>query len=163
MSRERVRARADDLRNLVSPYPRTPRSGVQYVVLRVVIYVVALLLIAFVYGGRDRGAAIAPPIGLLAAAATWYLLGDAEVEPTRRLLLAGGVGLLLAELSWAVGYWSIAPLMGGAVLWLGFYVLSGLVEHAAASTLDGRVAAEFGGVAVVGVVVVSLLSRPWSP
>jgi hypothetical protein len=133
-----------------------------YVVVRVVVYVVALVLIAWLYGTRERALLIAPPVGLLTAAATWYLLGDTPADRNRRLLLAAGVGLLMAELTWALGYWDVAPLMGGAMLWLGFYVLSGVVEHAAAGTLERRVAAEYASVAAVGVLVVLVLSRPWS-
>ena len=147
----------------ISVQPRPPRTGIVYVVVRVVVYVIALLLIASIYGTKERGLLIGPPIGLITAAATWYLLGDTPADRNRRLLLAGGVGLLMAELTWALGYWSIAPLMGGAALWLGFYVLSGVVEHAAAGTLERRVAAEFAAVAGVGVALVILLSRPWSP
>jgi hypothetical protein len=79
------------------------------------------------------------------------------------MLLAAGVGLVLAELTWAVGYWSVAPIVGGAGLWLGFYVLSGVVEHGAAQTLDRRIATEYGVVAAIGVLVVMIVSRPWSP
>jgi hypothetical protein len=130
---------------------------------RVVVYVVALVLIATIYGTKARGLFIAPPIGLLAGAATWYLLGDALVSGTRRLLPAAAVGLLMAEWTWALGHWNIAPLLGGATLWLGFYVLSGLAEHTANGTLDRRVTIEFGSVATLGVLVVLLLARPWSP
>jgi hypothetical protein len=147
----------------LSPRPQPPRTGLAYVAVRVVVYLVALVLIAAIYGTKARGLLIGPPIGLLAGAATWYLLGDTPVERDRRLILAAGVGLLLAELTWALGYWSVAPLMGGAALWLGFYVLSGLVEHAAAQTLERRVALEFATVAIVGCLVVVVLSRPWSP
>jgi hypothetical protein len=147
----------------LSVRPQPPRTGIAYVTIRVVVYLAALVLIAWIYGTKERALLIAPPIGLLGAAATWYLLGDTSVDARRRIVLSAGVGLLLAELTWALGYWSVAALMGGAALWLGFYVLSGVVEHAAAETLDRRVVLEFASVACAGVLVVVLLSRPWSP
>ena len=139
-----------------------PRTGLAYVAVRVAVYVVALVLMGLIYGTKERGLFIAPPVGLLSAAGTWYLLGDTPVDARRRLILAGGVGLLLAELTWAFGYWNVAALVGGAALWLGFYVLSGVVEHGAALTLDNRVAAEYALVAAIGSLIILVVARPWS-
>jgi hypothetical protein len=135
---------------------------VAYVGVRVVVYVLALVLTVLVYGTKERGLFIAPPVGLFAAAGTWYFLGDTPVEARRRLLLAGGVGFLLAELTWAFGYWTVPSLVGAAGLWLGFYVLSGVVEHGASQSLERRVAAEYALVAAVGALVIFLVARPWS-
>ena len=59
--------------------PHPPRTGVAYVGVRVVVYVVALVLTVLVYGTKERGLFIAPPVGLFAAAGTWYFLGDTPV------------------------------------------------------------------------------------
>jgi len=139
-----------------------PRTGVAYVAVRVAVYVVALVLMGVIYGTKERGLLIAPPVGLIGAAGTWYLLGDTPVDARRRLILAGGVGLLLAELTWAFGYWDVAALVGGAALWLGFYVLTGVVEHGASLTLDSRVAAEYALVAAIGSLIILVVARPWS-
>jgi hypothetical protein len=139
-----------------------PRTGVAYVGVRVSVYVVALVLMGLIYGTKERGLFIAPPVGLIGGAGTWYLLGDTPVDARRRLISAGGVGLLLAELTWAFGYWDVAALVGGAALWLGFYVLSGVVEHGASLTLDFRVAAEYALVAAIGSLIILVVARPWS-
>jgi len=139
-----------------------PRTGVVYVAVRVAVYVVALVLMGLIYGTKERGLLIAPPVALIGAAGTWYLLGDTPVDARRRLILAGGVGLLLAELTWAFGYWDVAALVGGAALWLGFYVLSGIVEHGASLTLDNRIAAEYAVVAAIGSLIILVVARPWS-
>jgi Protein of unknown function (DUF5656) len=146
----------------LSVNPRPPRTGVSYVAIRVGVYLVALLVMVLVYGTKQRGLVIAPPIGLIGAAGTWYLLGDTALDRTRRLLNALGAGLLLAELTWAFGYWDVPALVGGAGLWLAFYVLSGVVEHGASLSLDRRVAAEYGIVALIGTVVILAVARPWS-
>jgi uncharacterized protein DUF5656 len=146
----------------VHPTPHPPRTGLPYVAVRVVVYVIALALMVLVYGTKERGLLIAPPVGLLGAAGTWYLLGDTPVDGRRRLLLAAGAGLLLAELTWAFGYWNVAPLVGAAGLWLGFYVLTGVVEHGASLSLDRRIAAEYGLVALVGSLLILVVARPWS-
>lgn len=146
----------------LSIQPRPPRTGLAYVLVRVLVYIVALVLIVLVYGTRQRGLFIAPPVALIAAAGTWYLLGDTVLDSRRRLINAVGIGLLLAELTWAIGYWDVLPPVGGAALWLAFYVLSGLVEHGAAQTLDERIAREYGAVALIGAVVILAFARPWS-
>jgi len=156
-----VRATPQPLRWLgLQSHP--PRTGLAYVGVRVVVYVVALVLTVLVYGTRERGLLIAPPVGLLAAAGTWYFLGDTPAEGRRRLVLAAGVGFLLAELTWAFGYWNVPPLVGAAGLWLGFYVLSGVVEHGASRSLDRRIAAEYALVAAVGALVIFVVARPWT-
>ena len=142
--------------------PRPPRTGIAYVAIRVIVYVLALVLMVLVYGTKQRGLVIAPPVALLGAAGTWYLLGDTPLDRRRRLVNAAGVGLLLGELTWAFGYWDVPALVGGAGLWLGFYVLSGVVEHGASLTLDRRIAAEYALVAVIGMLVILVVARPWS-
>jgi len=146
----------------LGPRPRAPRQGIAYVGVRLLVYLAALVLIVLIYGTKQRGLLTGPPVGLLGAAGTWYLLGDTMVDARRRLLLSGGVGLVLAELAWALGYWSVVPLVGGAALWLAFYVLSGIVEHGAGRALDRRVAIEYLAVALIGTLVVILVARPWS-
>jgi hypothetical protein len=139
-----------------------PRTGAVYVAVRVAVYLVGLVLMVLVYGTKQRGLFIAPPIGIVAAAGTWYLLGDTPVDPLRRLINAIGAGLMLGELTWAFGYWDVPALVGAAGLWLGFYVLSGVVEHGAAMNLDRRIAAEYAVVALIGSVVILVVARPWS-
>ena len=78
------------------------------------------------------------------------------------MVLAAGVGFLLAELTWAFGYWNVPSLVGAAGLWLGFYVLSGVVEHGASLSLERRIATEYALVAAVGALVIFIVARPWS-
>jgi uncharacterized protein DUF5656 len=139
---------------------RPPRTGLAYVLTRAIVYVAALVPIVFLYSTKERALLVAPPVGLICAVATWYLLGDTPADPVRRVLLGAGVGLVVAELAWGLGYWAVVPFVGGAALWLAFYVLSGIVEHGAAHTLDRRVGLEYAFVALVGVLVV-MVTAPW--
>jgi uncharacterized protein DUF5656 len=142
--------------------PRPPRTGVVYVLIRVVVSIIALALMVLVYGTKQRALFIAPPIGVIGGLSTWYLLGDTEVQSRRRLLLAAGVGLVLAELTWAFGYWNVPALVGGVGLWLSFYVLSGIVEHGANLSLDRRIGTEYGVVGLIGAAIILIAARPWS-
>jgi hypothetical protein len=127
-----------------------------------VVYAIALLALVLVYSTKQRGLLIAPAVGLVGVLATFYLLGDTLVADRRRGFMALGVGLVLAELTWAIGYWNVPALVGGAGLWLALYVLAGVVEYGMAVTLDRRIAAEYGLVALIGALVILVLARPWS-
>jgi hypothetical protein len=148
----------------LSVQPHPPRTGAAYVGVRVGVYLIALVLMVLVYGTKQRGLLIAPPIALLGAAGTWYLLGDTPLDVRQRLINALGAGLMLGELTWAFGYWDVPALVGGAGLWLAFYVLSGVIEHGASLSFihDRRVAAEYALVALIGSVVILAVARPWS-
>ncbi len=139
---------------------RRGTSGLGYVAVRIGVYLAALVPIVLIYSTKERALIIAWPIGLIGAVATWWFLRDTPAVGRRRLLLAGGVGLVLAELTWSLGYWSVMPIVGGAALWLAFYVLSGVAEHGADRTLDRRILLEYCAVALVGVLVV-LATAPW--
>jgi hypothetical protein len=128
--------------------------------LKAAIYLAALVPILLIYGTKERALLIAPPIGLVGGAATWFFLGFSAPDARRRALYAAVVGVILAELTWGLGYWAVLPMVGGAAIWLAFYVMSGVAEHALSGKLDRRVAIEYGAVTVLGLLVV-LASQPW--
>jgi hypothetical protein len=106
------------------------------------------LLLAFgifsaVYFTRLRTLYAAPLIG-----ATGALLGYALLQwtPPRPglLVLAGMVGLALAEATWALNYWAASFLLGGALLLVIFYVATGLIQNHLEGTLSRRVFWEYG-------------------
>jgi uncharacterized protein DUF5656 len=140
-----------------------PRTGWAYLAVRIVVYTVAFAFMVLIYSTKERGLVIAPPVALLGAAATWYLLGDTPARAGRRVLLSAGVGLLLGELTWAFGYWTAPFLVGGAALWFSLHVLSGVVEHSAALNLERRIAIEYVVVALIGALLILVYARPWSP
>jgi hypothetical protein len=142
--------------------PHPPRTGVVYVLVRIAVYVIALGLMALIYGTKERGLLIAPPVALVALAGTWYLLGDTPADGRRRLILASSVGLLLGQLTWALGYWDVGAFVGGAALWFALYVLSGVVEHAASLSLDRRIGLEYAVVGLIGALAILGIAHPWS-
>lgn len=130
--------------------------------LRAGIYLAALPVLLLVYGTKERALFTAAPVALVGAGVVWLLGSAVSADRERTLLYAAAVGATLGELTWALGYWSTLPLVGGAALWLALYALSGVAEHALARTLDRQVVLEYGGVALLGVLLV-LVSQPWRP
>lgn len=147
-------------RRAVGAPPPRRSSGLGFVLTRAAIYLATLVPIVLVYSTKARGLLIAPPIALVGAIATWFFLNDPAIRPDRRLICAGAVALVMAEITWALGYWDVVPLVGDVALWLAFYVLSGVLEHAALRRLDRHLILEYGGVALLGILVV-LAAGPW--
>jgi hypothetical protein len=111
-------------------------------VLHVVAYMLAFACFSAVYFERFRTLYGATLIG-----GTGMLLAYALLRWTRQhnlLILAGSVGLLLAEATWALNYWPASFLLGGVVLLLIFYITVSLIQHYLIGTLQRRVLIEYG-------------------
>lgn len=152
-----------------TPAPRTngtgsgsPSGGLAYVGIRLAVYIASLAPIVLIYSTKGRGIFIAPPIVLIGAVATWLFLREAALSQRRRMLYGIGVGLIMGELTWALGWWTVAPVVGGAAIWLVFYVASGIAEHGASGSLARSVLLEYAGVGLIGLLVV-LATQPWRP
>jgi hypothetical protein len=130
------------------------------VAVRGILYFGALVPFVVIYGTKERGLVIAPTIALIGGTLAWLLLRDFPATSARRLLYAAIVALVLGEVTWAFGNWSVSGLVGGAGIWLVFYVLSGSLEHAVQGALDRRTALEYAAVGLVGAAIL-LLSSPW--
>jgi len=89
-------------------------------------YVVALVLFAAVYGAKARTLLSAPVVMLLAALLSLAILPADRRDVMRSWLYAAVIGLLLGECTWALNYWGINGLSGGALLMLVFYVLTSM-------------------------------------
>jgi hypothetical protein len=114
---------------------------------RLVLQTVTLLLafssFSAVYYERMRTLYSAALIGLIGA-----LLAYAALQWTQRPrglpVLAGLVGLILAETTWALNYWAAPFLLGGALLMVIFYITSGVLQHYLEGTLSRGVFWEYG-------------------
>lgn len=136
--------------NPVGPFHRLGRF-----VGSLILYLVAFLLFALIYHTKERSLITATSIGLVAFLAAMEILRSAEGGrgPDWRLPLVAA--LAVAETTWALNYWPVSGLIGGAVLLLTFYVLVGLLVALREGGLDRRVLAEYGTVAVAGLLAVS--------
>lgn len=128
---------------------------------RLALQMIALLLafacFSAIYYARLRTLYAATLIGSAGALLAFGLLH--WLRHRQGGLLALLVGLLLAEVTWAINYWPTSFLLGGTTLLVVFYVVVSLVQHQLAGSLQRRLLIEYGalgGVLLVTVVFVML-------
>jgi len=127
----------------------------------VIAYIVAFSLYSAIYNLRLRGLWSAALIAALSALVAWELLRPIPLEARRLLLYAATIGLVSGEFAWALSYWPMAGLAGGAFLLLVFYSLLGVARSHLLGRLTGRVVVEFALIALLGLVLV--LSASFRP
>jgi hypothetical protein len=75
----------------------------------------------------------------------------------RTLLYAGATGIGLGEVTWALNYWPLNGLQGGAFLLAVYYFVTGVLTYALHRRLTARVAIEYGTIALLGLVVLAIV------
>jgi hypothetical protein len=129
----------------------TARLGLQTIT-----FLLAFGIFSAVYYARLRTLYSAALIGATGALLAYALL---QWTPSRQglFLLAGMVGLALAEATYALNYWAAPFLLGGALLLVIFYVASGLLQNHLEGTLSPRIFWEYGllGGALLAAVVIA--------
>jgi hypothetical protein len=150
--------------------PPDPRLATT--VLSVVGYGAAFVLYAAVYQAKARTIISAPAIvliTLLLAARQLRLSGEAAAPPSpptmepaddrppwpRVLLYAAAAALATGEITWALNYWPLNGLFGGAFLLSAFYFLIGVLSHHLQGRLTPRLLAEYGTVAATGTLLIA--------
>ncbi|MBN1315268.1 MAG: hypothetical protein JXA42_07365 [Anaerolineales bacterium] len=132
------------------------RPPVQLLV-TITVYGLAMAYCLVIYGSRTRfllsGSAILVVSGLLAARLLW-----GTGQPPRRVLLYSAiVSLIMAQAIWALNYWAIAPLYGGLVLLILFYLATAIAQQTLQDRLDRRALIEVGGVALLAIIIIGVL------
>lgn len=124
----------------------------------VIVYVAAFLLYAAIYQSKTRSLFSAPAI-----VAVTFLLAlrqlrlAAESVPLRQALVyAAMMALAAGEVTWALNYWPLHGLLGGAFLLASFYFLMGVFSHHLQGRLTGRLLAEYGAISAASVLAITL-------
>ncbi len=129
-------------------------------------YVAAFMLYAAVYQARTRSLLSAPAIIAITFALAARQLRLAHAPPTgdeepvvpgwpRTLMYSAAVALAAGEITWALNYWPLHGLLGGAFLLAAFYFLIGVFSQHLMQRLSGRLVAEYGAVAAAGALLVT--------
>jgi uncharacterized membrane protein YjjB (DUF3815 family) len=103
----------------------------------------AFAMFSAIYYARLRTLYSAALIGATGALLAYALLHWIRSR-SRLALMCGMVGLMLAEATWALNYWSTSFLLGGALLLVIFYVVVGLLQNHLEQRLTPRVIWEYG-------------------
>ena len=124
----------------------------------VIVYVAAFLLYAAIYQTKTRSLFSAPAIiavtFLLALRQLRLAVDSAPLG--QALVLAGVVALAAGEVTWALNYWPLNGLLGGAFLLASFYFLIGVFIHHLRGGLTRRILAEYGAVSAASAVAITL-------
>lgn len=125
-------------------------------------YLAAFGLFTLIYQIKERSLISATTTAFVAAVLSLVLLRGAGALRQRTLLYAVLIGVCLGEVTWALNYWVVRELVGGAVLLLVYYVIVGLIEIVLRAQLSRRLLAEYLGVGIVGFLFI-LSTAPWRP
>ncbi|MFQ6015157.1 MAG: hypothetical protein ACE5NP_06915 [Anaerolineae bacterium] len=97
--------------------------------LEMITYLLALILFTMIYASKVRSLLSATTTGALSAVLALSLLhrpGQRLARPTISSLV---VGLIMAEIVWALNFWRLESLVAGVFLLLMFYVATGLARQ----------------------------------
>ncbi len=111
-------------------------------VLQVIAYLLAFGCFSAIYFARFRTLYSATLIGATGTLLAYELLQWTPRKAVFRLSVL--VGLLLAEVTWALNYWAATFLLGGVLLLVIFYITTSLLQHQASGTLQRRLWIEYG-------------------
>ena len=132
--------------------------GAPEAALAVIVYVAAFLLYAAIYQSKTRSLVSAPAIvAVTFLLALRQLRMAAEAAPLgQSLVFAAVVALAAGEVTWALNYWPLHGLLGGAFLLASFYFLMGIFIHHLRGELTRRIVAEYGTVSALSVLAITL-------
>lgn len=134
----------------------SPSYATARFVLNIATYLTAFALFAVVYAFDVSLVPAALTVGLVSLLLAVEVLREAEADPTRALIFAAAVGLVVAEARWALYFLPLESYLAGVFLLIVFYVASGLVQHHLNDDLHSSVLTEFGAMAALGVLIVTL-------
>jgi len=92
-------------------------------------YLIGLILFATIYSLKIRSLYSAPLIGLAAGLLALELLRSSEADLVRTWIYATAIGLVIGESVWALNYWNLPGLIGGALLLILFYAFAGITQQ----------------------------------
>jgi hypothetical protein len=122
--------------------------------LNLAVYLVALVLFMTIYGWKIRSLYSSTAITFVSGLLALELFRGSESDFRRTWLYGAVVGLSMGEIVWAMNYWSLSGLIGGAFLLIFFYAFTGILQQYLWNRLSRIVFAEF---AVTFVIALALL------
>jgi hypothetical protein len=123
--------------------------------LNLVTYGSSLILFSVIYGAKLRSLLSASTVAFLATVLALALLRVDRDGTGRTLIYAAICGLLLGEATWALNYWGVGGIAGGALLVLIFYFFTGLAQQRLLNRFGRPILIEYGLVGSVALIVLA--------
>jgi hypothetical protein len=131
-----------------------PSYALGRLLLNMLTYVAAFLFFAVIYEFNVNLLPAAFAVGLFATLLAIEILREAEADAIRALVFAAAIGVVVAEIRWALYFIPLDGYLAAIVLLVVFYQSSGLVQHHLTGHLNRAVATEFSLVTAIGIAVV---------
>jgi len=125
-------------------------------ILNAIGYVASLVLFTALYESHMRSIISATGVLMVSSTFSLELLRDTRTRVERIWLYAILAGILMSEITWALNYCVLDGRIGGTLLLLAFYTLTGLMQQYLWGSLTRRVVLEFGAVCALGVAILSV-------
>lgn len=120
-------------------------------------YLTALTALVVIYAQRAPALVAALLVWLAATLLTTRFYWANAGKLTEAAIYGSLVGVLMAQMAWAINYWRLSNLQGGLLLFVCFYVLAGLVQQQRQHRLNWQIILEYGLAALL-VVLFALLA-----
>lgn len=130
-----------------------PRFRRARLALNLIAWVIAFALFSAIFAPKVRSILSATAI-LIASALIAAELFRSSGRGSQHRIYVGVVALALGQVTWALNYWVLGALAGGAILLLVFYTITGIVRSYLDGSLAASVLSEHLAVAGVGLVAV---------
>lgn len=125
-----------------------------------IVYLVAWILFTAVYSLKVRSLFSAPAMGIASGLLALELLRSSEATFGRTWLYATLIGLVMAEIVWALNYWNLSGFVGGILLLTVFYAATGILQQYLWGRLNRIVLIEFALVVLGAWVLIFWLRLP---
>ncbi|RME12794.1 MAG: hypothetical protein D6802_03295 [Ardenticatenia bacterium] len=124
--------------------------------LNVFTYFLAFTYFAQIYGLRVRTALAAPLVMIAAMIFSLTLLRIGTARDARVWLYSALIAFVMGELVWPMTYWRVSALVGGGVLTIGFYLLTGISQQYFLQRLSRQTLVEYATVVFISLVALSV-------
>ncbi|MEE8346897.1 MAG: hypothetical protein V3S20_06090 [Dehalococcoidia bacterium] len=128
--------------------------GSARLILNIATYVIAFLFYAAIYDFDLTLPAVIFASGIVSVLLAIEILREEALETPRTLLYALAIGVLLSEAALAMQFLPLEGALAAVFLLLAFYLMTGLMHNYLADRLTLHTAAEFSGIALLGLLIV---------
>ncbi len=108
------------------------------------VHLTALAVLIVIYAQRAPSIIASLLAGLAATLLATRFYWSNAGRLTEAAVYGSIVGILMAQMAWAINYWRLSNLQGGLLLFVCFYVLAGLIQQHRLYRLSRQVLVEYG-------------------